>query len=176
MIILTGFFAVAFLALFASYLSLKNSLLLSLTITTGTFLYHFVMRLAVGFIVDYLLNNKVDYTLSWFQEKTFEKKLYKKLKINKLKKFAPTFSPETFSFENADLKKIVMATCQAEIVHELIAVLSFVPLFFAIMFGEFWVFLITSLIAALFDLFFVLVQRYNRPRLLKLLNKTDKNN
>ncbi len=173
MILLTVFFAVAFAALFTSYLSLKSSLLLSLTVTAGTFLYHFAMRLAVGFIVDYLLNNKVDFTLSWFQERPFEKKLYEKLKINKLKKFAPTFSPETFSFENSNLKNIIMATCQAEIVHELIVLLSFVPLFFAIMFGEFWVFLITSLIATTFDLFFVIIQRYNRPRLLKLLNKID---
>ena len=40
---------------------------------------------------------------------------------------------------------------------------------FIIPWGEFWVFFITSLVAAIFDSIFVMLQRYNRPRIMKLL-------
>ena len=64
--------------------------------------------------------------------------------------------------------------CQAEIVHEVIVVLSFLPLLAAIPFGAFPVFLITSLLAAMYDLTFVIMQRYNRPRILKYLQLSQK--
>jgi glycosyl-4,4'-diaponeurosporenoate acyltransferase len=38
-------------------------------------------------------------------------------------------------------------------------------------FGAFWVFLITSVLSALMDLLFAIMQRYNRPRILKLCRK-----
>ena len=61
--------------------------------------------------------------------------------------------------------------CQAELVHETITVLSFVPVLFAIWFGQLPVFLITSLLAAAFDMQFVILQRFNRPRVIKFINK-----
>ena len=64
--------------------------------------------------------------------------------------------------------------CGAEVVHEIIMVLSFIPLLFAIPFGVFPVFFITSVIASLVDFVFVIVQRYNRPRIIKLIR--HKNN
>ena len=50
-------------------------------------------------------------------------------------------------------------------------VASFVPLLFSLAVGVLPVFLITSLIAAAFDMIFVIIQRYNRPRLLRLINR-----
>ena len=67
--------------------------------------------------------------------------------------------------------EIAQATCQSEIVHEINMVVSFLPLFAAYLFGSFMVFLITSTLAACFDLLFVIMQRYNRPRLVKLAKK-----
>ena len=37
------------------------------------------------------------------------------------------------------------------------------------------VFIITSVLAALFDLTFVMIQRYNRPRILKLIGRLEGN-
>lgn len=54
---------------------------------------------------------------------------------------------------------------------ELIVVLSFTSLLFAVPFGAFWVFLITAVLAALLDSTFVLLQRYNRPRMVRLMEK-----
>jgi len=56
----------------------------------------------------------------------------------------------------------------------MITVLSFIPLLFSIWFGSAGVFLITSCLAALLDAAFVMVQRYNRPRLLRLIQKQSK--
>lgn len=61
--------------------------------------------------------------------------------------------------------------CQAELVHETIIILSFVPLFAVIFFDSFWVFFITSAAAAIFDLLFVIIQRYNRDRIVKIASK-----
>ena len=59
-----------------------------------------------------------------------------------------------------------MATCQSELVHETIMLLSFVPLLAIGRYGAAAVFIITSAAAALFDSLFVVVQRFNRFRLL----------
>ena len=59
--------------------------------------------------------------------------------------------------------------CQAELVHEMIVVLSFVPIVAGVWFGAYPVFVITSALAAMLDLMFVMVQRYNRQRVIKLM-------
>lgn len=144
---------------------------LTLAITFGTIAYHFWMRLIVGGLVNRIMGNRVDYTKRWFQMRPFEEKLYKKLRVKKWKGKMPTYDPELFSVEKHSLAEIVQAMCQAEIVHEIIVVCSFVPLLAAIPFGTFSVFLITSLIAAWIDLMFVIMQRYNRPRVMRLVKK-----
>lgn len=68
-------------------------------------------------------------------------------------------------------QQVIANMCQAEIVHETIVLFSFVPLLFSLVFDSFPAFLITSLLAACFDLIFVSLQRYNRPRLLRLIEK-----
>ena len=62
--------------------------------------------------------------------------------------------------------------CQAELVHEVNAAVSFVPLLFSVWVGAFPIFLITSIIAAGFDLLFAVIQRYNRPRVMRLAVRT----
>ena len=51
----------------------------------------------------------------------------------------------------------------------MIVVLSFVPIVAGVWFGEYPVFVITSILAAMFDLIFVMIQRYNRQRVIKLM-------
>ena len=91
--------------------------------------------------------------------------------MNKWKKHIPSYSPETFSLKHHSLEEIIQATCQSEIVHELILIFSYLPILLTIFFDSFLVFLITSIIASLIDLTFVIVQRYNRPRLIRLLTR-----
>ena len=144
---------------------------LPLVITFGTCFYHFAMRLLVGYGLNHVMKNKADYQKAWYQLKPFEVKLYKCLRVKKWKGSMPTYDPRVFDPKIHSWEEIAQAMCQAELVHEIIAVLSFLPLLAAIPFGTFPVFLITSLLAALYDLCFVIMQRYNRPRILKLINK-----
>ena len=167
--LLTAIFAIAFLLLIILQLYFKRRWLMPYTITAGTFLYHFAMRLAVGYGINTVFKNEMDYTKKWFKQKPFEEKLFKLLKVKKFKRFAPTYSPETFDINKKSTEQIIKATCQAEIVHEIIILLSFLPIIASVWLGDFWVFLITSFLSALFDGWFVILQRYNRPRLIKLL-------
>ena len=140
-------------------------------ITFGTFFYHFAMRLAVGYGIDAIMGNKADLRKAWFQTQPFESRLYKVLGVKNWKASLPTYAPDVFDPKQHGWVQIAQATCQAEIVHEVIIVFSFLPLLTAIPFGGFWIFLITSILAATFDLCFVIMQRFNRPRIMKLIAK-----
>ena len=87
----------------------------------------------------------------------------------------PTYDPSAFSMKEHTLEQVIRNMCGAEIVHEIIIVFSFIPISFSLLFGDFPVFLITSLAAALYDSIFVIIQRYNRPRLVRILNKQEAN-
>ena len=136
--------------------------------------YHLGFRLAVGYSIDAKYHNQMDHTKKWFTEKPFEAKLYKTLQVKKWKKWFPTFNPQAFDIKRHSMTGIVQTTCQAEIVHEVNMVLSFVPVIFSVWFGSLGVFLITSCAAFLFDSVFVVMQRYNRPRLIRLMKKRQK--
>lgn len=153
---------------------LKTDLFLILSITFCTALYHFVMRLFVGEIGNKFIEPKLNYNSKWFSEKNFEKKLYKFLKVKKWKKFAPTYSPESFSLEKNSKEDIIRTMCGAEVVHELIIVFSFLPIIFSGLLDSFYEFLFTSIIAALVDSVFVIIQRFNRPRVIKLLKRSER--
>lgn len=160
---------------FCFYKVLENEAILAALITCWTTTYHFLMRMAVGFGFDRAMNNKADVTKKWYQSRTWEKKFYEKLHVKRWKDFLPTYDTNLFDHTKHSWDEIAQASCQAEIVHETIVLLSFVPIGFSIWFGTTMVFIITSVLAALFDLTFVMIQRYNRPRILKLIGRLEGN-
>ena len=147
--------------------------LLACTISFGTTAYHFVMRLAVGYLIPKLTNYDFDYHHRWFQPRNWEPALYKKLDIKNWKGQLPTYAPEQFSMKENSLHRVIQNMCGAEIVHEIIMVLSFLPLLTVPVFGSFPVFLITSILAAMYDGIFVMAQRFNRPRLVRIYEKKE---
>ena len=155
----------------AVYFHTENSASLSLAITMGTTLYHFAMRLAVGFFYDRIMNNKADIGRWWYQTKGFEKRIYNWLNVKNWKGIMPSYEPELFDPQKHTWDEIAQAMCQAELVHETIILLSFVPILFAKLFGAMPVFVITSVLAAAFDMIFVIMHRYNRPRVVRLMVK-----
>lgn len=161
--------AAAFLT--SAFLKTGSALLESLAITAGTLCYHLVMRLLVGYSIDGRFHNHMDYTQDWFREKPWEKRLYEILRVKGWKDRMPTYNPGTFNSQAHTGEELVMAMCQAEVVHEIIVPLSFLPLFTVRWLGAVEAFLITSILAAAFDLMFVIMQRYNRPRILRILKK-----
>ena len=156
-----------------AFIHLQNDSFLTCAISFGTTAYHFVMRLAVGYAVPKLTGYDFDYRQTWFQPRTWEPVFYRKLNIKNWKGNLPTYAPEQFSMKHNSLHRIIQNMCGAEIVHEIIMVLSFLPLLMVPVFGTFPVFLITSLIAALYDSIFVMAQRYNRPRLIRIYEKQE---
>lgn len=144
---------------------------LSLAITCGTTAYHLCMRLLVGEALDRILQNRVNYRRMWFQVHSVERKLYEKLRVKKWKARMPTYDKTAFDPKQHSWDEIAQAMCQSELVHEIIFVLSFLPVLATVWFGELPVFLITSCLAACFDLLFVMIQRYNRPRIIKFAER-----
>lgn len=153
------------------YLAAGQNWAESFAISFGCILYHFAMRLAVGYRLDARFHNQLDPGRPWFQPRPWEARLYKKLQVQRWKKWIPSFVPESFRLERDRLPQLIGATCQAELVHELIIMLSLLPIAFSAWLGAFWVFLLTSLLAAAIDGVFVILQRYNRPRILHLLER-----
>ena len=138
---------------------------LSLAITAGTTGYHFVMRLAVGWVVPTLTRGRLNPDSFWFRQRPFERKLHRFLRVRRWKGKMPTYNPEEFYFGKNTPEQIIQNSCVAELVHEVIFIASFLPVFAIRFWGAPAVFLITSLLAAGVDCCFVLMQRYNRPRL-----------
>ena len=163
--------ALATAVLAIAYHFAPNGWVLSAAITSGTTFYHFAMRLIVGTIVPYCVKNPMQ--RRWFQQKTFEAELYRKLKVKQWKDHMPTYDPASFSLRDNPLEQIVYNSCVSEAVHAVIVLFSFVPLFFALFWGALPVFLITSVLSAAFDCCFIIMQRYNRPRLLRILTKKE---
>lgn len=174
MILITVFFLIGFAISLPVFLITKNALAETVTITIGITLYHFVMRLAVGTIVNFIMKNRANHKNIWFRQKSFENKLYKLICVRKWKKYLPTYSPDTFDPSQKTVKEIVGATCQAEIVHEIIMALSLLPITLIPFLGGAAAVIITSVLAMLFDSLFVILQRYNRPKLVKVMERFQK--
>ena len=87
------------------------------------------------------------------------------------KRKMPTYDPELFNPRKHSWDKIAQAMCQSELVHETIVMLSFLPIFASIWFGSAWVFIITSMLGAFIDMIFVIMQRYNRPRIIEIIKR-----
>lgn len=169
MLISTPLFLFLTVSFYAFYHFTKSVVFYSLFVTFFTISYHFVMRLAVGLISRFFPEKLTVPDNRWFSPKKFERKIYKFLNVKKWKGHVPAYFPEAFSVEKHSLEEISKTMCGAELTHEIIFVLSFIPIFFSLEFGVPLVFVLTSFFAAAVDSVFIIVQRYNRPRILKLM-------
>ena len=150
------------------YWSTENRLFLALAVVCAAAGYHFSVRLGVGAVFDRFMGNRADCSKSWYQVRPWEERLYERIKIKRWKDKMPTFHPDTFSHREHTWEQIAQAMCQSELVHETNIVMSFLPLPVSIWTGFFPLLLVMSLLAAGFDLLLVMMQRYNRPRILRL--------
>ena len=168
-------FALVFLAgtvLFALlYGKTAAGIWLSLAITCGTFAYHLGMRLLTGLAFRTVMRNRADYRKRWYRVLPRERALYERLGVKRWKKRLPSYDASLFDPRLHTWEEIAQAMCQAELVHEIIVVLSFLPIAAGRWFGAFPVFILTSVLAAAVDLTFVILQRYNRQRVLRILDR-----
>lgn len=155
------------------YVKSHHAVCFSLAITCGTFTYHTAMRFAMGWVVG---RHRVPVNPQgrWFRPHPWEPGLYAHLGVKRWKHRVPSYKPYDM---HGDLQAVVVQMCRNELAHEVMAALSFVPLLFCLFCDDpvanLPVFLITSVLAAVADLIPVILQRYNRPRLQRLLRRRE---
>ena len=171
----TAILFVMTIIMMSTYVVYEIAFFKTLVIAFSTTLYHFSMRLLVGFIYQQKFDNNISWENKWFQVSKKEMSIYQTINVKSWKKYIPTYDSSFFDVQRKSFQQIAMAMCQAELVHETIIVFSFLPIIAFVWFGAIEVFIITSIVSAFIDLIFVIVQRYNRPRILKILQtRTDK--
>ena len=131
-------------------------------------MYHFWLRIIMGNVSKLF---KINPESRWFKEKSFEKSLYKFLRVKKWKGKALTYNPEAFSLEKNSLDEISEVMTKSETDHWINEIISLTSILFSLIWGEFWIFLITAMFAMIFDAQFIVIQRYNRPRVKRILEK-----
>lgn len=168
---ITFFCLVITVIAFLLFCHFNQNIYLTLAITFGTTSYHFGIRLLIGFLYNIGMKNRADYTKKWYQLRPWEARLYKFLNVKAWKNKLPTYNPLSFSNKEHTWDEIAQAMCQSEIVHETNIIFSFLPIIASRWFDSFDAFLITSVCGAIFDLLFVMIQRYNRSRVIKIALK-----
>ena len=63
---------------------------------------------------------------------------------------------------------------KSEVDHWINEVISVTTILFSCIWGQFWIFFITAIAAMIFDSQFIIIQRYNRPRIVKLLERNKR--
>ncbi|MBR6735867.1 MAG: hypothetical protein IKL92_03235 [Oscillospiraceae bacterium] len=146
----------------------ESTVVLWCGIVAFVILYQFGLRLLTGQI-----NNRfnVDPMHPWFKTKGFEKPIYKALKVKKWKKNVPTYNPELFVLAERPLEDIAKSMAKVELDHWTNVVISLSTLLFPLLWGKFWLFFVVAVLCILFDMQFIAIQRFNRPRVLSSVKK-----
>lgn len=147
---------------------IRSGVLLWTGITFFTIMYHFWVRIIMGNVTKLFT---ITYKQWWFKERSFEKGLYKLLKVKNWKDKALTYNPESFSLKNHSLEEIANTMSKSEVDHWINELIALSTVLFSLWWGQFWVFFLTALAACVFDAQFIIIQRYNRPRIVRLLEK-----
>ena len=148
----------------------KSETILWIGIIVFTVMYHFWVRIIMG-NVSKLFKRHLNYKQWWFKEKSFEKGIYKFLRVKEWKGKALTYNPELYSLKENSLEEIANTMVKSEVDHWINEVISLSTLLFIIPWGRAWAFVISAIVAMIFDSQFIIIQRYNRPRVLKILGK-----
>ena len=151
-----------------------NYFVLLTGIVTFTIMYHFWVRIIMG-NVSKLFKKHINYKQAFFKERCFEKGLYKFLRVKEWKGKALTYNPESFSLKEHSLEEIANTMTKSEVDHWINEIISLISILFSFIWPNlFWAFLISAIVAMIFDSQFIIIQRYNRPRVLKILEKENK--
>ena len=149
----------------------ENHLVLWSGIVCFMILYHFGLRILFGEITKRF---RINYNHPFYRQRSFEKKLYKLLRVRKWKDKVLTFEPDMYDFQSRTLSQLATTMSKSELDHWINEIISVFSIFFSIIWGVFPVFLMTAVLAMLFDAQFIIVQRYNRPIVLRLMKRLGK--
>jgi len=133
-------------------------------------LYHFGLRIFMGNVTKKFAVNPKHV---WFKQRKFEKRLYKLLRVRKWKDKVLTFDPASFDFKNRTLSQLATTMAKSELDHWINEIISIISIFFTFIWGCFPAFFISAVAAMIFDAQFIIVQRYNRPIVLRLIKRQE---
>ena len=133
-------------------------------VTVFTILYHFWLRIIMGNVTKLF---HIHYGQRWFRERPFEKKLYKLLRVRHWKEKVLTYDPDSYDVGKHTLEELACTMCKSEVDHWINEIISLSTILFGFLWGEWWIFTVTAVAAMLFDAQFIVVQRYNRPVVLR---------
>ena len=156
---------------FALYYSgtVRHGAVLWVGVTAFTIVYHFEGRLIMG---EWTKKWNIRYDHPFFRERKFERRLYKLLRVRDWRGKVLTYDPSMFDVKTRTYSAIAYSMSKAETDHWINELISLSTLIFGLIWGEMWIFALTCVVAMLFDAQFILVQRYNRPTVVRLINKT----
>ena len=169
---LTLWSGLGFLVTGACYGLYPQRFLLTIVITLLVIFYQLGMRLIVGNWLEPRLQLRP--SAAWFKVGAGERRLYRLLRVKRWKKWLPTYSPAKYDVRQHSLADIIKTMTYAEVDHELMLLLSYLPVLLVISFGDPVVFIISSVAASLVEVPFVVLQRYNRARLANVLHRQSK--
>ncbi|MBE6688095.1 MAG: hypothetical protein E7588_02320 [Ruminococcaceae bacterium] len=151
----------------------KNNVILWTGIVSFMILYHFGLRILMGKWTEHL---EINYSHPWYRTRKFEKSLYKLLKVRKWKDKVLTFEPDKYDFKNRTLEQLATTMAKSELDHWINQIISLLSMLYAFLWGCAPAFVITAVLAMLFDAQFIVVQRYNRPIVLRLMKAKERIN
>ena len=149
----------------------ESALVLWMGIVSFMVLYHFGLRILFGEITKKF---DINYKHFWYKQRGFEPKLYKLLRVRKWKDKVLTFDPDSYNFKNRTLPQLATTMSKSELDHWINEVISVVSISFILLWGCPAAFLISAIAAMIFDAQFIVVQRYNRPVVVRLIEKQEK--
>lgn len=152
-----------------------NGVHFSIFITLLMFAYHTDIRLIIGGSVN-LFKNKINLKSKMFKISEKEYKFLHKLGVKNWKNKIVTWNKKYFSLDNLhdknNIEFLLKNNITAEIVHFICFFVGFLAIYIGCLLSadEWYIYLITSILASfLIDFPPILIQRYNRYRLLKIL-------
>ena len=133
--------------------------------------YHLITRLVIGTFGDAALEKGIDTENHWFAESDTEQSVYRAIGVKSWMNKLPAPEPWKFSVKRRSLEDIIAESCRTEVVHEAGVCASLLTILFSIPFGYLWFFILTAVVGSVFDMVFIIIQRYNRPRLARTAAK-----
>ena len=150
----------------------QNKLAYYAALFLGYIAIHFLVMFFSAPIVQMVFQKKFDYDSFWFRPKAFEKKLYQILKVKKWKSIVPTYDKREYALKEEELEQVIHNMCHAEVTHEVIMLTGYFPVLLGQQISHWGILLMMSFLFSLVHLPFI--QRYNRPRVIRLYAKVNK--
>lgn len=141
---------------------------------TFTIMYHFWVRIIMGNVLK-LFKKHITYKQYFFKEKKFEKKFYDLIKVKSWKDKVLTYAPQEFDLKENPLETVANNMAKAELDHWINSLISISTISFGFISNVFWPFIVSAIFAMAFETQFIVLQRYNRPRVVKIIEREEKN-